>query len=152
MQCFFTIFEDFDGSFLMKNISYIRQHLIILFNVFWKREFNRDWLFIATVTLFFYICLFIWIVCLHSRKPLAQLRSAIDHIMMLHNKLVDVGGLHPDSEDELNLPISSTDKRASWSRTRSLSVTRTRYNSTSSVTSAYSGFKVLVLFLSISIF
>ena len=52
------------------------------------------------------------------RRPYDTLRSAIDQVLVLHTKLVDVGGLTPDSEDELNLPISSTDKRASWSRTR----------------------------------
>lgn len=56
-------------------------------------------------------------------KPYETLRSSIDRIMMLHTKLVDVGGLTPDPDDELNLPISSTDKRASWSRTRQSSVT-----------------------------
>lgn len=80
---------------------------------------------------------------LHFRKPLGQLRSAIDHIMMLHTKLVEVGGLHPDSEDELNLPISSADKRAAWKSSRSMSVTtRSRNNSTSSVMSSHPVCKV----------
>lgn len=55
-------------------------------------------------------------------KPFETFRSAVDKLIMLHTKLVDVGGLTPDSEDELNLPISSMDKRASWSKKRSESV------------------------------
>ena len=55
-------------------------------------------------------------------KPYETLRSSIDRIIMLHTKLVDVGGLMPDPDDELNLPISSSDKRASWSRTRQGSI------------------------------
>ncbi|XP_057297251.1 RUN domain-containing protein 1-like [Hydractinia symbiolongicarpus] len=68
-------------------------------------------------------------------EPLAKLRSSIDHIMVLHTKLVDVGGLHPDSEDELNLPISSADRRASWRKSKTLSRERSRDSSISSVTS-----------------
>jgi len=56
-------------------------------------------------------------------KPLGQMKGSIDHIIAVHAKLVEVGGLHPDSEDELNLPISSADKRASWSRSKSRSRT-----------------------------
>lgn len=56
-------------------------------------------------------------------KPLGELKASIDHIIAVHAKLVEVGGLHPDSEDELNVPISSADKRASWSRSKSRSRT-----------------------------
>jgi len=72
-------------------------------------------------------------------KPLGQLKGSIDHIIAVHAKLVDVGGLHPDSEDEINLPISSADKRASWSRSKSRS--RTESVTSSSVMSNSAAYK-----------
>ena len=67
-------------------------------------------------------------------KPYESFRASVDRLMMLHMKLIEVGGLTPDAEDELNLPISSTDKRASWSRKRSESTSSSfdRYNKRSS--------------------
>merc|ERR1719318_393819 len=62
--------------------------------------------------------------------PLSNLQAAIDQIMSLHLRLTDIGGLHPDSEDEMNLPLSSTDKRASWKRSNSVTTpSRRRRNS-----------------------
>ena len=77
---------------------------------------------------------------IHFRKPLGQLKGSVDHIIAVHAKLVDVGGLHPDSEDEINLPISSADKRASWSRSKSRS--RTESVTSTSVMSNSAAYKV----------
>jgi len=70
-------------------------------------------------------------------KPYETLRTSIDQILALHTKLIDNGGLHPDSEDELNIPLSTTDKRASWSRSnnRRLSRQLSRADSVSSQSS-----------------
>ena len=56
--------------------------------------------------------------------------------MVLHTKLIDIGGLHPDSEDELNLPLSTADKRASWTRRRSAHRSVSRTDSISSTSSS----------------
>ena len=82
----------------------------------------------------FDFCVFI----LPNSKPLGQLKGSVDHMIAVHAKLVDVGGLHPDSEDELNMPISSADKRASWSRAKS----RSRTESVASSMSNSTAFKV----------
>ena len=69
-------------------------------------------------------------------KPFEKLRSSVDQIMVLHTKLIDIGGLHPDSEDELNLPLSTADKRASWTRRRSTRRSVSRTDSVSSTSSS----------------
>ena len=68
-------------------------------------------------------------------KPLDEVRSSVDQIMVLHTKLINIGGLHPDSEDELNVPLSTADRRAAWKHSKSMSRSRTE-----SVSSSISGF------------
>merc|ERR1719470_215738 len=80
--------------------------------------------------------------------PLSNLQAAIDQIMSLHLRLTDIGGLHPDSEDEMNLPLSSTDKRASWKRSNSVTTPSRSRSRNSSICSTASNLHEMNLPLS----
>ncbi|XP_047124579.1 RUN domain-containing protein 1 isoform X2 [Hydra vulgaris] len=68
-------------------------------------------------------------------KCFDEVRASVDQIIVLHTKLINIDGLHPDSEDELNVSMLSTaEKRAAWRHSSSMS--RSRADSiTSSISS-----------------